>query len=78
MTIAGVTVGAEQGYLYLRGEYPLARQRLAARHRRVPGRRLPRRRRRSGRGVRFDIEMRRGAGAYICGEETALFNSIEG
>jgi NADH-quinone oxidoreductase subunit F len=77
MTIAGVTVGAEHGYVYLRGEYPLAWERLAnaiehARSRGYLGEDV------MGSGMRFDIEMRRGAGAYICGEETALFNSIEG
>lgn len=77
MTIAGWAVGAEKGYLYIRGEYPLATQRLgdAIEQARVygllGGNVL-------GRGVAFDIELRRGAGAYICGEETALFNSIEG
>ena len=78
MTIAGFATGCEKGFLYVRGEYPLAYSRGIA----------PRSRRRAppacwatnilGRGVRFDIEIRRGAGAYICGEETALFNSIEG
>jgi NADH-quinone oxidoreductase subunit F len=77
MTIAGFAVGAEKGYLYLRGEYPLALERLegairAARARGLLGDDV------LGRGVRFDIEIRRGAGAYICGEETALFNSLEG
>jgi len=77
MTIAGYTTGCEKSYLYLRGEYPLAGERLshaieAARARDFLGDNI------LGRGVRFDIEMRRGAGAYICGEETALFNSIEG
>jgi NADH-quinone oxidoreductase subunit F len=77
MTIAGVATGCEQGYLYLRGEYPLAWERLvqaitAARARGFLGEDI------LGRGVRFDIELRKGAGAYICGEETALFNSIEG
>ncbi|MFO0567195.1 MAG: NAD(P)H-dependent oxidoreductase subunit E [Polyangiaceae bacterium] len=77
MTIAGVTVGAEHGYLYVRAEYPRATERLAhairvARARGVLGADL------LGRGRSFDIELRRGAGAYICGEETALFASIEG
>ncbi|MGZ8754897.1 MAG: NAD(P)H-dependent oxidoreductase subunit E, partial [Acidimicrobiia bacterium] len=77
MTIAGWAVGAEQGYLYVRGEYPLATRRLTgaieqAREDRLLGEDVFRR------GVVFDIELRRGAGAYICGEETALFNSIEG
>jgi NADH-quinone oxidoreductase subunit F len=77
MTIAALAVGAQQGYIYLRGEYPLAAERLAhaigsARANGLLGDNL------LGRGLRFDIELRRGAGAYICGEETALFNSIEG
>ncbi|HEY6290235.1 MAG TPA: NAD(P)H-dependent oxidoreductase subunit E [Terriglobia bacterium] len=77
MTIAGYTTGCEKGYIYLRGEYPLANERLAhaiaaARARDFLGDNI------LGRGVRFDVELRRGAGAYICGEETALFNSIEG
>ncbi|MCC6335692.1 MAG: NAD(P)H-dependent oxidoreductase subunit E [Myxococcales bacterium] len=77
MTLAGFAVGAEQGYLYLRGEYPLARRRLEnalakARARGLLGGDV------MGRGVRFELELRVGAGAYICGEETALFNSIEG
>jgi len=77
MTIAGYTTGCEKGYLYLRGEYPLAGERLShaiktARARGFLGDNI------LGRGIRFDIEMRRGAGAYICGEETALFNSVEG
>ncbi|MEA3215076.1 MAG: NADH-quinone oxidoreductase subunit [Acidimicrobiia bacterium] len=77
MTIAGWTVGAERGYLYLRGEYEQAlvtfEAALAvARSRGVLGPDV------MGLGFPFDIEVRRGAGAYICGEETAIFNSIEG
>jgi NADH-quinone oxidoreductase subunit F len=77
LTIAGLAVGAEHGYIYLRGEYPLAWERLAsavaqARQWGLLGEDV------MGHGVRFDIELRKGAGAYICGEETALFNSIEG
>ena len=77
MTIAGYVTGAELGYLYVRGEYPLAAARLEAaiaqgRAHALLGDDL------MGAGFRFDIELRRGAGAYICGEETALFNSIEG
>lgn len=77
MTIAGLAVGASRGYLYVRGEYPLAQQRLSSAIAKAEaagllGRDV------SGSGVRFDIELRSGAGAYICGEETALFNSIEG
>jgi NADH-quinone oxidoreductase subunit F len=77
MAIAGTATGCEQGYLYVRGEYPLARHRIE--HAIVEARRhgflgidI------EGSGLTFDIEVRRGAGAYICGEETALFNSIEG
>jgi NADH-quinone oxidoreductase subunit F len=77
MTIAAFATGCEQGYLYVRAEYPLAAERLAhaiaqARARSLLGDDI------MGQGFRFDIELRRGAGAYICGEETALFNSIEG
>ncbi|MDQ3209834.1 MAG: SLBB domain-containing protein, partial [Actinomycetota bacterium] len=77
LTIAGITTGCEQGYLYIRGEYPLATERLQhaieeARRHGLLGDDV------MGHGVRFDIELRRGAGAYICGEETALFNSLEG
>ena len=77
MTIAGLTTGVERGFLYLRAEYPLAAERIEnalkqARSRGLLGDDI------LGRGARFDIEVRRGAGAYICGEETALFNSIEG
>ena len=77
LTIAGITTGCERGYVYIRGEYPLATERLATRSRKRAPARLPRRRR-DGHGAAFDIELRRGAGAYICGEETALFNSLEG
>jgi len=68
MTIAAFATGCERGYLYVRGEYPLARHRIenAIKQARAHG------------FLDFDIEVRRGAGAYICGEETALFNSIEG
>jgi NADH-quinone oxidoreductase subunit F len=77
LTIAGLATGAEHGYLYIRGEYPLATGRLAdaideARGAGLLGPDV------LGSGSAFDIELRRGAGAYICGEETALFNSIEG
>jgi NADH-quinone oxidoreductase subunit F len=77
MTITGFATGCEQGYLYIRGEYPLAFERMqhaieeARRHRLLGANIL-------GRDLSFDIEIRRGAGAYICGEETALFESIEG
>ena len=61
----------------MRGEYPLAAQRLGARDRAARAQGLLGDDV-MGRGVAFDVEIRRGAGAYICGEETALFNSIEG
>ena len=77
MTIAGYATGCERGYIYVRGEYPLAALRLsraiaAARARGALGEDV------LGHGFAFDVELRRGAGAYICGEETALFNSVEG
>ena len=78
MTLAAYVVGAENGWIFLRGEYPRCRQRLAqaieqARAAGYLGRNL------LGRaGFHFDIELRLGAGAYICGEETALFEAIEG
>ena len=77
LTIAGFTTGSEQGFVYIRGEYPLATRRLqhaieeARRHGFLGDDVM-------GEGFAFDIELRRGAGAYICGEETALFNSLEG
>jgi NADH-quinone oxidoreductase subunit F len=77
LTIAGYATGSETGFLYIRGEYPLAHERLRAaidecRTRGFLGDDV------MGEGFRFDVDLRRGAGAYICGEETALFNSIEG
>ena len=77
MTIAGLATGAVHGWIYIRGEYPRATARLEgaiaqARAAGLLGDDV------AGSGQRFDIELRRGAGAYICGEETALFNSIEG
>ncbi len=77
MTIAGFAMAAEKGYIYLRGEYPLAKARLEnaiakACARGFLGDNV------MGAGFRFDLELRCGAGAYICGEETALFNSLEG
>jgi NADH-quinone oxidoreductase subunit F len=77
MTIAAFAAGCERGFIYIRGEYPLALRRLrtaidAARSATLLGAGI------LGSGFTFDIEIRRGAGAYICGEETALFNSIEG
>ena len=77
MTIVAFATGCEKGFLYVRGEYPLAFVRAAraveaARGTGLLGERV------LGTTLRFDVEIRRGAGAYICGEETALFNSIEG
>jgi NADH-quinone oxidoreductase subunit F len=77
MTIAAYATGCERGWIYLRGEYPDARTRLeaaigASRSRGLLGPDV------MGAGFTFDITIFRGAGAYICGEETALFNSIEG
>ena len=77
MTIAGFATGSERGYLYVRGEYPLATRRMAAaidaaRAAGLLGKNV------MNSGFAFDLELRSGAGAYICGEETALFNSIEG
>ncbi|MFG3136782.1 NAD(P)H-dependent oxidoreductase subunit E [Streptomyces sp. NPDC048211] len=77
MTVAGYAIGAGRGFIYLRGEYPRAFARLGhaletARARGLLGPDI------LGQGYAFDIEIRRGAGAYICGEETAIFNSIEG
>jgi len=77
MTIAGYATGATMGYVYVRGEYPVAERRLRgavaqARGEGLLGGNI------AGAGFSFDIEVRRGAGAYICGEETALFASIEG
>jgi len=77
MAIAGYTVGANQGYIYIRAEYPLAIERLnrAIDHAKEVGL--------LGEGIlgsdfSFDIELRLGAGAFVCGEETALLASIEG
>ena len=77
MTIAGLATGATQGYIYLRFEYPHARRALeraieTARERGYLGERL------RGTDRRFDLEVRIGAGAYICGEETSLLESLEG
>lgn len=77
MTIAAYAVGAQHGYIYVRAEYPLAQARLdlaasAARHMGLLGTNI------WGTEFSFDLEIRSGAGAYICGEETALMNSIEG
>ena len=77
MTIAGVATGANSGWIYIRGEYPLATARLqgAIERLRTAGLLGPDA---AGTGHDFDIAIWRGAGAYICGEETALFNSLEG
>lgn len=77
LTIAAFAVSAEKGFIYVRGEYPLARSRvegavLAARDAGLLGQSV------MDTDFSFDIEVRKGGGAYICGEETALFNSIEG
>jgi NADH-quinone oxidoreductase subunit F len=68
MTIAAYATGCEKAYLYVRAEYPLARRRIENAIEQA----------RSYGFLDLDVEVRRGAGAYICGEETALFNSIEG
>jgi len=77
LTIAGLATAAEKGFVYVRDEYPLAEQRLRgavaqAVARGFLGDDV------MGSGLNFEVEIRRGAGAYIAGEETALFNSIEG
>ncbi len=77
LTIAALATGASNGWIYIRGEYPLATARLqsaieAARRAGLLGDDV------AGSGHSFDIAIWRGAGAYICGEETALFNSLEG
>jgi formate dehydrogenase iron-sulfur subunit len=77
MTVAGLAVGATQGYIYLRSEYPHAAQVLAeaigaAYAAGFLGPSV------LGSGKRFDLEVRIGAGAYICGEETAMLDSLEG
>ena len=77
MTIEGFATGAARGFLYLRAEYALSAARMAhaiavARGAGYLGDDI------LGSGLSFDIEIRRGAGAYVCGEETALFESIEG
>ena len=77
MTIAAYAVGGSQGYVYVRAEYPIAVQRLKialnqAREYGLLGDNI------MGTGFKFDIEIRLGAGAFVCGEETALMTSIEG
>ena len=77
MAIAGYAIGASQGYIYVRAEYPIAVERLTiaigqARACGLLGKDI------FGTGFDFDIELRLGAGAFVCGEETALMTSIEG
>ena len=77
MAIAGYAIGAHQGYIYIRAEYPIAVDRLQiaikqAREYGLLGKNI------FGTGFDFDIELRLGAGAFVCGEETALLTSIEG
>lgn len=77
MAIAARTVGATRGYVYVRAEYPLAVERLEhalgqARQRGYLGEKV------LGSDFSFDLEIRKGSGAFVCGEETALMNSIEG
>lgn len=77
MAIAGYAIGANQGYIYVRAEYPIAVKRLEiaigqARENGLLGKNI------LGTGFDFDIELRLGAGAFVCGEETALMTSIEG
>ena len=77
MAIAGYAIGAHQGYIYVRAEYPVAVARLniaikQAREYGLLGKNI------LGLGFDFDIEIRLGAGAFVCGEETALLTSIEG
>jgi len=77
MTIAGYAIGADQGYIYIRAEYPIAVKRLniaisQAKEYGLLGKNI------FGTDFSFDIELRLGAGAFVCGEETALMTSIEG
>ncbi|WP_278278335.1 NADH-quinone oxidoreductase subunit NuoF [Acetitomaculum ruminis] len=77
MSIAGYAIGANQGYIYVRAEYPIAVERLniaikQARDAGLLGKDI------LGTGFDFDIDLRLGAGAFVCGEETALMTSIEG
>ncbi|MBQ8961489.1 MAG: NADH-quinone oxidoreductase subunit NuoF [Ruminococcus sp.] len=77
MTIAGYAIGATHGYIYVRAEYPIAVERLniaisQAREAGMLGEDI------FGTGFSFDIDLRLGAGAFVCGEETALMTSIEG
>ena len=77
MAIAGYAIGSEQGYIYVRAEYPIAVKRLRiaidqAREAGLLGKDI------FGTGFNFDIDLRLGSGAFVCGEETALMTSIEG
>ena len=77
MAIAGYAIGSDQGYIYVRAEYPIAVKRLEiairqAREYGLLGKNI------LGTGFSFDIDLKMGAGAFVCGEETALLNSIEG
>ncbi len=77
MAINGYAIGSQQGYIYIRAEYPTAVKRLQkaieqARELGLIGENI------LGSGFNFDIEIRLGAGAFVCGEETALIASIEG
>ena len=77
MAIAGYAIGASKGFVYIRAEYPIAVERLQhainqAREYGLLGKDI------FGTGFEFDIEIKLGAGAFVCGEETALINSIEG
>ena len=77
MTIAGYAIGAHHGYIYIRAEYPIAVERLntaikQAKEYGLLGENI------FGSGFDFDLEIRLGAGAFVCGEETALIKSIEG
>lgn len=77
MAIAGYTIGANQGYIYVRAEYPIAVNRLRiaikqAREKGLLGKNI------FGSDFYFDLDLRLGAGAFVCGEETALLESIEG
>ena len=77
MTIAGVTTGCTKGWIYIRGEYVTATKRLQSAIKQAYENGFLGANALNG-AFTFDIELRQGAGAYICGEETALFNSIEG
>ncbi len=77
MAIAAYAIGADEGYVYVRAEYPIAVKRLTiainqAREYGLLGKDI------MGTGFNFDLHVRLGAGAFVCGEETALLNSVEG